>query len=93
MKQAKVFKGRSTFASLIPIPTVWRSNVTGTHHDRPAGVVRRFQVIEDDISPASTQSGHVLDEYPPWLQTDDESVKLGPESAAAARDARAFPRA
>lgn len=67
--------------------------MVSTHHERPAGVTRRFQVAEDAISAASTQGGHVLGDDPPWTQAADEPGELAPESAAgAALDADAFAR-
>ena len=76
-----------------PVASVRRPDVSSTHHERPAGVARRFQITEDDICAATAQSRHVLDEHPAWLEFADEAGELAPEAAALAGDAFAFPRA
>jgi hypothetical protein len=44
------------------VASVRRSDVSSTHHERPAGVARRFQVAENDICAATPQRRHVLDD-------------------------------
>jgi hypothetical protein len=63
------------------VASVGRSDVSSTHHERPAGVARRLQVSKDGICPATAQSRHVLDEHPAWSELADDAGKLPPEPA------------
>src|SRR5262249_21069848 len=65
-----------------PIASVRGSNVSSTHHERPAGVARRLQVPEHGIRAATAQSRHVLDEHPAWSELADDAGEFPPEAAA-----------
>lgn len=70
-----------------------RADVSSTHHERPAGVARRFQIAEDDICPATAQRRHVLDEHPAWPEFADDAGDLPPEATPVpVFEAGAFPR-
>jgi hypothetical protein len=66
--------------------------MSSTHHERPAGVVRRLQVAEDDICAATAQSRYVLDEHPAWPELADDAGELAPEAAPPAGDPDALSR-
>ncbi len=68
------------------------TDVTSTHHERPAGVAERFQVTEDGICAATAQSRHVFDEHPPWAEFTEDPGKLAPESAPLPAEPDAFAR-
>jgi hypothetical protein len=64
------------------VAAVRRPDVSSTHHERPCGVARRFQVAEHGICAATAQSRHVLDEHPAWPKLADDPGEFAPESAA-----------
>ena len=61
-----------------------RAEVTSVHHERPAGVARRFQAAEDDVGSPSAEMSDVLSEYPTGSQLAHEPQHLPPQSAALA---------
>jgi hypothetical protein len=66
---------------------VRRFNVVSTHHERPAGVARRFQVLEHLVGcsnsrllkAASSDARHVLSNDPTGSEFANESGELGPQ--------------
>jgi hypothetical protein len=62
-----------------PLSSVRRAGIVSTHHERPAGVTKRLQVAEDEVSSATPQAGHILADDPLWAQFSDEAGILGPE--------------
>lgn len=75
------------------VPLVWGADMTSTHHERPAGVARLLQVIEDSVCASSSESRYVLSKDPTWSELADDVDELAPEAGALAVEARALPRA
>ena len=61
------------------LSSVRRSGMDSTHHERPAGVAKRFQVSEDFVSRCSAQARDVLNDAPSRLCLRDDSCELRPE--------------
>ena len=61
-----------------------------THHERPAGVARSFQLGEHPVSPASSEVRAVLSACPYRSDLSDETGPLEEETAALGGDALAF---
>jgi len=74
-------------SSLSPVR---RSDMDSTHHGRLAGVAERFQVREDPVSAASSQSRDVLNDDEKGSQLADETGVFPPEPGALAIDAGAL---
>jgi hypothetical protein len=62
-----------------PLPSVRRSDVVSTHHERPAGVTARLQVFEHPVSAESAEPRHVLSHDPSGSHFSHQPVKLRPE--------------
>jgi hypothetical protein len=62
-----------------PLPSVGRSSVVSTHHERPCGVPEFFQVFEDEVSRDSSEARYVLSQYPTGSDFSDESCEMRPE--------------
>jgi hypothetical protein len=63
------------------LPLVRGTDVVSTHHERPDGVVFRFQVFDDPVSDSSSDSRYVLKDAPIGSEEIDESVALWPQVA------------
>jgi hypothetical protein len=62
-----------------PLSSVRRTGMDSTHHDRPAGVAKRFQVSEHLVSRCSAQARDVLNDNPRGSCLLDDSCELRPE--------------
>jgi hypothetical protein len=67
--------------------------MASTHHERPAGVARRFQVTEHPVRAVSSEPRDVLNEYPTGSQLAHDPVHFSPQpTAVACFDAPLLPR-
>jgi hypothetical protein len=75
------------------VASVGGADMASTHHERPAGVARRFQVTEHPVSAVSSEPRDVLNEYPTGSQLAHDPVHFSPQPAAVACfDALLLPR-
>jgi hypothetical protein len=61
------------------LSSVRRSGMDSTHHERPAGVAKRFQVSEHFVSRCSSKARDVLNDNPSRPCLRDDSCELRPE--------------
>jgi hypothetical protein len=75
------------------VASVGGADMASTHHERPAGVSRRFQVTEHPVRAVSSEPKDVLNEYPTGSQLAHDPVHFSPQPAAVACfDALLLPR-
>jgi hypothetical protein len=67
-----------------PIPLVRRSDMDSTDHARPPGVAKRFQVSENPVCAAISESRHVFSNDPRRADFSDKAGKFAPQSASRA---------
>ena len=70
-----------------PRPPMGRAGMGSTHHQRPAGVARRFQSGEHPVRAVDAQRRDVLSDYPIGSAFLDQPQHLEPEGAAPAVEA------
>jgi len=75
-----------------PVALVRRSNRPSAHHDRPDGVACRFQVSDNEVRAASSESRNVLSEHPTRHEFTDDAEHFTPQAASfSSLDAETLP--
>ena len=65
-----------------PVPLVWSPDGPSTHHERPAGVVLRFQRSHDLVSASQAQRRDVLNENARWSNGSNKLEPAPPQSGS-----------
>lgn len=73
-------------------PPMGCAGMGSTHHERPAGVTERFQIAENPVSAASSESRDVLSNDPTGSALGNKSAHLAPEAGTLAFEASALTR-
>jgi hypothetical protein len=71
---------------------VGSAGVPSTHHERPRGVVCRFQVIEYPVCSESSETRNILSDDPIWSEFSNEPSEFVPETASFAVETGAAAR-
>jgi hypothetical protein len=74
------------------VSPVRRAGVPSTHHERPRGVVCRFQVIEYPVSSESSETRNILSDDPIWSEFSNEPSEFVPETTSFAVETGAAAR-
>jgi hypothetical protein len=87
-----VFEAVSVGNKPSALSSMWSSDVDSTHHKRFAGVVDLFQVSDDPVSAASSESRAVLNDDETGSNLGDEASVFAPEAGAVSVESGATTR-